>query len=220
MRGRLRSLFVSTDAGDAITELIAEHSRELDARAAELRAAVDELEQREARTGELHAKVERVLREGAAELDVRQSELSMRATELEQREAALAEAEARVAERARELGAVELRGAAVERREQALREREAVLERRERSLRDREARLGLRPQAPEGAAPAPADRAHVAFTVDNGYRVVERDGAAPSVGDTVELEGEPHRCVRVTASPFPHDRRRCAVLERMPPPAE
>ena len=228
MRGRLRSLFVPTDAGDAIAELIAEHSRELDARAAELRAAVEELEQRETRARELHARVERVLREGSAELDVRHSDLSLRATELDRREAAVAEAEARVAERARELGAVELRSAAVERREEALREREVALARREQSLHDSEARLARRPAEPDGAArvgadeqaPAPADIAHVAFTIDNGYRLVERHGAAPSAGDTVELEGEPHRCVRVTASPFPHDRRRCAVLERMPPPGE
>jgi hypothetical protein len=228
MRGRLRSLFVATDEGDAVAELIAEHSRELDARAAELRAAVEELEERETRAREHHARVERVLREGSAELDVRHSDLTERAHELDRRDAALVESEARVAERARELGAVELRSAAVERREQALREREIALARREQSLRDLEARRELRPVAPEGTAPdgrdehprAPAEIAHVAFAIDNGYRLVERDGAAPSTGETVDLDGEPHRCIRVSASPFPDDPRRCAVLERLPPPPE
>ena len=44
VRSRLRALFVPTEAEDAITELIAEHSRELETRATELRRAVTELE--------------------------------------------------------------------------------------------------------------------------------------------------------------------------------
>ena len=75
VRNRLRALFVPTEAEDAITELIAEHGRELEARAEELRNAVVELEQREARARELHARVEQVLREGSAELDIRHSDL-------------------------------------------------------------------------------------------------------------------------------------------------
>ena len=72
------------------------------------RHAAGALELREARARELHAKVERVLREGSAELDVRQTELEARAVELDVREAALIEAERRVEDRHRELGAVEL----------------------------------------------------------------------------------------------------------------
>ena len=86
VRNRLRALFVPTEAEDAITELIAEHSLELETRAAELRRAVAELEQRETRARELHARVEQVLREGSAELDVRHSDLVVRATELDRRE--------------------------------------------------------------------------------------------------------------------------------------
>ena len=217
MRSRLRSLFVPTDAGDAIAELIAEHSRELETRAAELRAAVAELEQREARARELHARVEQVLREGAAELDVRHSDLSVRASELDRREAAVAEAERRAEDRARELGAVELKGAALERREQVVREREqAVREREDELVRatDRFAQAGA-----DGTDDADVpESAHVILAVDNGYRLLERDGAAPAAGETLELDGQAHRCVRVTASPYPHDRRRCAVVERVPPP--
>ena len=220
VRSRLRALFVPSDAEDAITELITEHSRELETRAAELRSAVVELEQREIRARELHARVEQVLREGSAELDVRHSDLAVQARELERREQAIAEQEARVEERARAFGAVELRSAAVERREHDLAEREQELERRENELRDREWELARREAAiAVGVSPAPevpSDR-HVAVTLEQAYRVLERDGAPPAPGDTVELDGGPYRCLRVTTSPYPDDRRRCAVLERVPP---
>lgn len=221
MRNRLRALFVPTDAGDAIAELIAEHSRELEARAEELRAGLADLEQREARARELHTRVEQVLREGSAELDVRHSDLVGRAADLERREAAVAAGEARVEERARTLGAVELKAAAVERREHALREREQALAHREQAVGEREDELARRESeaassSAELAADVPSDDRHLAFTIDDGYRLVERDGAAPAAGDTVDLEGHPHRCLRVTVSPYPDDPRRCAVLERVP----
>lgn len=222
MRNRLRALFVPTEAEDAITELIAEHSLELETRAAELRRAVAELEQRETRARELHARVEQVLREGSAELDVRHSDLVVRATELDRRETAVAEAERRVEDRARAFGAVELRSAAVERREDALRERETAFEQRDKDLRAREWELAKR-EAANGAGGTSSeetpDDAYVAFTLEHGYRLVERDGAVPAPGDTVELDTGPHRCLRLTASPYPGDRRRCAVLERVPPSA-
>ena len=222
VRSRLRALFVPSDAEDAITELITEHSRELETRAAELRGAVAELEQREVRARELHARVEQVLREGSAELDVRHSDLAVRARELDRREAAIAEQEAHVEERARAFGAVELRSAAVERREHAVAEREQDLERRETELRDREWELARREAAIEvgivSVPDAPSD-SHVAFTLEQAYRVLEREGSAPAPGDTVELDSRPYRCLRVTISPYPDDRRRCAVLERVPPAA-
>jgi hypothetical protein len=224
VRRRLRALFVPTEAGDAIAELSAEHSRELEARSEELRAAVAELEQRETRARELHARVEKVLREGSAELDIRHSDLSVRASELDRRDAALMEAEARVEDRGRELGAVELRRAALERREEALQEREQTLDRRQQELDGREQELREREAALEAAAaaePEGPDRqaprdSHVAFAIDNGYRLLEREGAAPETGETVALDEGMHRCLRVTVSPLPGDPRRCAVLERVP----
>ena len=223
VRSRLRALFVPSEAEDAITELISEHSRELEARAEELRGAVAELEQREARARELHARVEQVLREGSAELDIRHSGLAVRAAELDRREAEIASAEARVEERARAFGAVELRSAAVERREDALREREQAIERQEEELREREWNVARREVALSSRDDAPAldvpDDSYVAFTVDLGYRLMERQGAAPAPGETVELDGGVLRCIRLTTSPYPGDRRRCAVLERVPPAA-
>jgi hypothetical protein len=222
VRKRLRALFVPTDAGDAIAELIAEHSLDLETRANELRSAVADLEQRETRANELHARVEQVLREGSAELDVRYSDLVVRTAELDRRETALAQAESRVEDRARAFGAVELKAAAVERRERALREREETLNRFEEMLRAREGTLAQRAAeldvighgAPRSPAVPPAT-SHVALTIDHGYRLLEREGAPPERGETVELDAGRHLCVRVTASPYPGDRRRCAVLERV-----
>jgi hypothetical protein len=218
VRSRLRALFLPTEAENAITELLAEHTRELETRASELRSSMTELERREGRTRELHARVEQVLRGGSAELDVRHSELVVRATELDRRETEIAQAELQVEERARAFGAVELRGAVVERRERVLRDGQADLDKREAELRKREWNVAMREvELGSDETPgldAPADM-YVAFTLEDGYRLVEQDGAVPAPGDIVELETGMHRCLRVTASPYPSDRRRCAVLERI-----
>jgi hypothetical protein len=70
--------------------------------------------------------------------------------------------------------------------------------------------------APATARTAPGG--WVAFTSHpHGYRLVELDGAAPTAGDTVELEGVLHRVVKVGPSPLPGDRRRCAYVEEEGP---
>ena len=211
VRSRLRGLFAPTDAGDAVADLIAVHGRELELRSEKLLTAVHDLERREERTRELHTRVEQVLREGSAELDHRQAELNARAEELDRREAAVSIEEERVAGRARELGAVELRRAAVERREETVRARAIELERQAGELTALAGRLeGLgstaQPEEPR------VEESHVALAA--GYRLLERDGPAPLPGDTVDLEDGTYRCLRVTISPLPADRRRCAVLER------
>ena len=218
VRSRLRGLFAATDTGDAVADLIAVHGRELEQRSEKLLTAVHDLERREERARELHTRVEQILREGSAELDARQAELNARAAELERRESELAVAEERVGERARELGAVELRRAAVERREEAVRARAAELERQAGEV----AALALRLDAIGSASAARAEEPeteHVALTVAGTYRLVEREGPAPAPGDEVELEDGPYRCIRLTASPFPADARRCALLERLREPA-
>jgi hypothetical protein len=216
MRDRLRALFAPTDAGDAVAELIAGHGRQLEARSAELVTAAGALELRETRTRELHAKVEQVLREGSAELDVRQTELEARARQLDVREAALIEAERRVDDRHRELGAVELRGAAMERREEVLLSRESELELRAGELADLARRLDTLGATLAGVDHRGArDDAHLLFTVGESYRVMEREGPAPSPGTAIVLEDGHYHCVRVTGSPFPADLRRCALLERV-----
>jgi hypothetical protein len=174
---------------------------------------LDELAERGggAELGE-HGFVEQVLREGSAELDNRQAELNIRAEQLEAREAAVARAEERVAARAGELGAVELRRAAVERREETVRARAIELERQAKELTALAARLEGLGAGVRETTEAPPERSHVVLTA--GYRLLEMDGPAPAPGDVVELEDGSYRCLRVTGSPLPGDRRRCALLER------
>jgi hypothetical protein len=216
-RSRLRGLFAPTDAGDAVADLIASHGRELELRSEKLLTAIHDLERREERARELHARVEEILREGSAELDARQLELNARAAELDGREAALAESEERVEERSRQLGAVELRRAAVERREESVQARVDDLERRAAELNALTAAVGA---VAEEAEPPPLDEtlddAHVVVLVPGAYRLLEREGRPPSPGDHVSLEDGVYRCVRLTTSPFPADDRRCALLERLP----
>lgn len=217
VRGRLRGLFAPSDAADAVADLIAERSKELEERSAQIRAAVEELERREERARELHYRVEQILRDGAAELDLRQAELSARSAELETRETAVEHAEAKVEDRRRALGAVELRAAAIERREEALRLREAELEQRAVELAELARELDELGRTLAEAAPGPIrEDEHVVVAASDRYRLVVRPGAVPVEGSLVELDDGAYRCVRVTASPLPGDDRRCALLELVP----
>jgi hypothetical protein len=217
--GRLRSLFAPTDHEDAFTELIASRGRELEERSAQLRSAVADLERRQEKARELHARVEQILREGAAGLDVRQAELDVRAADLGRREAALVRAEAQVDERRRELGAVELHRAALERREDVVRGRELELERKAIELAALARRLDEvgRIIGATGLRRAVRDDEHLAITSKGRYRIILRPGPAPAPGETVELEDGTHVCARVTGSPYPEDTRRCVLLERLEP---
>lgn len=211
MRGRLRSLFAPSDGEDEVTALIAERGRELEQRSVQLRAAVDELEQRETHARELHAHVEQILRDGAAELDLRQAELNARAFALDGREALIAEREAAVEGRRRELGAVELQRASVERREAAVRLQEEQLERQSVELDERERRFEEPGSSP--AQPTARDDEYVALLAGDRYQLKTLSGPPPLEGAAVEIDGKLHRCTRVTSSPLPGDDRRCALLE-------
>jgi hypothetical protein len=224
-RGRLRALFAPTNESDAVAALIAARGQELEQRSVELRNAIGELETREARAQALHARVERILREGAAELDVRQAELVVRTSELDRREAAVAEREAAVEGRRRELGAVELRRAAVERREEAVAVREDELERRGEELGELARHLdelGDVLGEMQARRPVVRDDEYLALLASDRYRLVELEGPVPSFGAEIDVEGGRYRCLRVTTSPLPGDDRRCALLQRMwgetPPP--
>jgi hypothetical protein len=46
------------------------------------------------------------------------------------------------------------------------------------------------------------------------YELVERDGATPTAGEVVELDGESFVVSRVGRSPLPYDRRSCVYLMR------
>ncbi len=222
-RRGLRALFAPTaDGTDEIEELIDARGRELEERAASLRVAIADLEDREERVRNLRATIEALLREGSAELDGRHAELAGVAQELAEREQRLALAEADVEERRTELGAVELRRAAVERREQAAADRQAELERLAGELRERAAEVEEHAAALDRVAPAPAVDAsaptwrtdvHLLVVPGDGYSLMEAPGPPPAPGALVELQGTRYRVTRGGRSPLPADDRRCCFLE-------
>lgn len=60
---------------------------------------------------------------------------------------------------------------------------------------------------------------HVLFiSKPTGYELVTREGEPPTVGSVVELDGQEGRWFvsRVSPSPLPQDRRRCAYLQELP----
>ncbi len=59
-----------------------------------------------------------------------------------------------------------------------------------------------------------ADDAHLLFVwTPTGYRLEEREGEPPSVGDEVELDGRRERVSKIGPSPLPADPRPCAYLQ-------
>jgi hypothetical protein len=69
--------------------------------------------------------------------------------------------------------------------------------------------------------PAAAAAAWVAFVSSpHGYRLVDRPGPTPSQGDSVQVDGQALRVVRLGPSPLPGDRRRCAYLAGEEPAEE
>ncbi len=230
IRHRLKALFAATDDEEAVEALIAERGRELEEQTERLQVTIEDLERREEQAGRLRSAVEEMLRNGSAELDERHAELSALALDLRAREEKVRAQERDIAVRKQELGAVELRRAAVERREAAAAEREAALEQAAAELRDRElrredaeaARVTAVPlQLSSAAAAEPEASGHILFLQDEGYRILHRDGRAPTVGTLVEVDGRGFVVARVGRSTLPGDARGCAYLEpaRNQPPA-
>ncbi|MGL6279604.1 MAG: hypothetical protein ACRC50_08645, partial [Gaiella sp.] len=131
--------------------------------------------------------------------------------ELGRREVELVAREQAVEERRRELGAVELLRASVERREEALARREEELERASAAV----AAAAEAAAATQAAAPLDhaRDDAHVVVLPRDGYRLVARPGPAPPAGTSLDLDGLTFSVTHVGRSPLPGDDRRCAFLE-------
>jgi len=183
---------------DRIEALLAERRRELEAQAARFEESVRDLERREELLRDSRASLERLLRLGASDLDSRESELAQLIHELTAREERLREAELELARRRGELGAVELKRAALERHEQALAEREQEIAAREELL---------------GAGTSVGSESVVlALVPGSTYRLVDIDPATLGRGDTLRVESEEYDVTRVGRSPLPGDSRRCAYL--------
>lgn len=67
------------------------------------------------------------------------------------------------------------------------------------------------------AAPEPKTDGFVCFLPrpGEGYGLVERPGAAPAVGETIEVEGTRYEVTRHSRSPMPFDRRTCVYLRQV-----
>jgi hypothetical protein len=193
---------------ERLEEFLAERRRELEEYTARFDERLADLERREELLRDSRASVERLLRLGNRDLDARESDLADLVLELTEREGALRGAEAELARRRGELGAVELKRAALERRQEALEAREA-------QVAAAEAQLAELPAAPsvEESSTAPSG-AELAFVPGPSYRLVEIEPVHLVTGGGMELDGGQYVVARVGASPLPGDRRRCAYLVR------
>jgi hypothetical protein len=76
----------------------------------------------------------------------------------------------------------------------------------------------LEPEPEPEPEPRGGTDGHLLFLPDpDGYRLVEREGAAPERGELLDLDGLRGRVLRLGPSPLPGDPRRCAFLEQEPP---
>lgn len=192
---------------ERLEELVADRRRQLEAYAARFDETVVDLERREELIRDSRASVERLLRLGTTELDARESDLVDLVRELTEREARLRAAEDELTRRRGELGAVELRRAALERREQTL----AAREERVSAIEARQAE----PDAVSVSGDRPAEPVagvELAFVPEDAYRLVTLEHAELERGSTLEVDGKQYVVARIGPSPLHGDRRRCAYL--------
>lgn len=146
-----------------------------------------------------------MLERGTSELDERQADLTVLSTELGEREERAKELELELEQRRRELGAVELKRAALERREASLAEREASLAAREAAQATSVVRSPAREEMPlEGP--------HLLFLSGERYALVERVGPLPERGVSVLHDDATYVVARIGRSPLPDDARPCVFL--------
>ena len=197
----MRRIFAQeSDAERRLDSLLDERRRELEQQAVRLAETVETLERREQLLRDSRASLERLLRLGTSDLEAREADLLELMRDVSAREERVREEEAELARRRTEVGAVELRRAALERRERALDEREETL--------TDGGSDGAQPQAL--AAPA------LAFVPGEDYRLREVDAAPLAAGATLTVDDVDYVVARVGPSPLPGDARRCAYLVRGP----
>jgi multidrug efflux pump subunit AcrA (membrane-fusion protein) len=191
---------------ERLEELLAQRRRELDEHAARLHESIAELERREELLRDSRASVERMLRLGTSDLEAREAELTDFLSDLTERQARLSEAEAEIARRRQDLGAVELKRAALERRERAVAAREEEIAQLQTDL---DARVGA--TAAPSREPEPVE---IVFVPGDRYRLVEIDATTLTPGFVFDVEGVEFIVSRIARSPLPRDDRRCAYLVR------
>lgn len=186
---------------------MAQRRRELEEYAARFDETVADLERREELVRDSRASVERLLRLGTTDLEARESDLVDLVRELTEREATLRAAEDELTRRRGELGAVELRRAALERREQALAAREEQVAAIEARLAERHVSSSTDDEPAETVT-----RVQLAFVPEGGYRLVTLEHAELATGSALEVDGKQYVVARIGPSPLHGDRRRCAYL--------
>jgi DNA repair exonuclease SbcCD ATPase subunit len=203
--GIWRFLARGRSSEERLEEFLAERRRELEEQTTRFDEKVADLEHREELLRDSRASVERLLRLGTRDLEARESELADLVLELTEREAALRAAEAEHTRRRSELGAVELRRAALERREQALAAREEQVSAAEARFAEHAVRSSVE-QGEEAAS------IQLAFVPGPSYRLVEIEQSELERGSLLEIDGTEYAVGRIGPSPLPSDRRRCAYL--------
>jgi len=204
-----RILASDSDPEERVEELLAERRQEIGEQTARLEEAVRDLERREQLLRDSRASLERLLRLGRSDLDSREAELVEFLREVTTREERVRAEEIEIARRREELGAVELKRAALERRERAVAEREE-------ELAEHVAGAGAASESDEFAAtPAPL----LVFIPGVGYRLREIEAPPVHAGATVVVDEDEYVVARMGPSPLPADARRCAYLVREPWPS-
>ena len=196
-----RALRRSLGPEDELERVLAQRRSELEDYAARFEETALELGRREQRLNDERAAVERLLRRSTTELEAREKELVQFERELEARDELLQAAEDELARRRSDLGAVELKRAALDQRERALDAREAAAVERESQIAS---------TAP--AVESPPAAVEFCFVPGARYRLVEAEPEGLEAGGIVEVEGELFVVARIGPSPLPVDPRRCAYL--------
>jgi hypothetical protein len=180
---------------EKLERLLAERTRELEEQAKRFERAMADLERREQMLRDMRSSVDRMLHVGATDLTAREAVIEEAGREVEERQTRLQADEVELARRRSELGAVELKREAVERRERAVAEREAQLA-----------------AGAEGEAQVP--RVSLLFVPGSTYRLVEIEDRELAVGSHLDVDDATYVVTRLGRAPLPGDRRSCAYLER------
>ena len=199
-----RILASDSDPEQRLEALLGERRKEIEEQAARLEDAVRDLDRREQLLRDSRTSLERLLRLGTSDLESREAELVELLRDVTAREERVRADEAELARRREELGAVELKRAALEARERALDEREG--------LAHRGATGTPSPGVETANDPVPL----LVFVPGPGYRLRELERLPLRAGETVILDDDEYVVARTGPSPLPDDPRQCAYLVRGP----